>query len=126
MRFYNMSKKILIIDDSVFMCKSVRDIFSTNGYEVVGDVQDGAQALTKFKELTPDIVILDLIMPPEKGLDILKNILKEDPKARVLVLTAVGDHSVMIEVIKAGAMGYINKPFQAKALIDEVKKILNK
>ncbi len=119
-----MAKKIFIVDDSVFICKTLQDILTSGGYEVVGDANNGQQALLKFKELTPDLVILDLMIPGENGLDILVGLIKENPKVRILVLTAVVNQAVIVEVVQAGAKGFLNKPFQAKSLLAEVKRIL--
>lgn len=119
-----MSNKILIVDDSSFMCKTVRDILTANGYETVEEANNGEQALLKSKELMPDLVILDLILSNENGLDVLKKLKKENPKIKVLVLTAVSNQAVVVEVAQVGVKGFLNKPFQSKTLIDEIRKIL--
>lgn len=119
-----MPNKILIVDDSSFMCKAVRDILSSNGYEMTEEANDGKQALLKFKEFKPDLVILDLILLGENGLDVLKNLIKENPKTKVLVLSAVSNQASIVEVAQVGAKGFLSKPFQPKSLIEEVRKIL--
>lgn len=119
-----MAKKVYIVDDSAFIRKTLGEILTASGYEVAGETDSGAQVIEKVKELLPDLIILDLLMPGENGLDVLKRILTEDRKAKVLVVTAVGDQSMVVDVLKAGAKGYLIKPFQSEMFIDEVKRIL--
>lgn len=124
MREISMAKKVYIVDDSAFIRKTLGEILTASGYEVAGETDSGAQVIEKVKELLPDLIILDLLMPGENGLDVLKRILTEDRKAKVLVVTAVGDQSMVVDVLKAGAKGYLIKPFQSEMFIDEVKRIL--
>ena len=119
-----MAKKILIVDDSAFIRMALRDILTTNGYEVTGEADNGEQAIAKFQELRPDLVTLDVVMPGKGGLETLQEIIKLDPTVKTLMVTAVGKQSMVIESLQAGAKGFLIKPFEPNAVIAEVKRIL--
>ena len=119
-----MAKKILIVDDSAFIRMALRDILTTAGYEVAGEADGGEQAVVKFKELSPDLVTLDVVMVGEGGLEVLQEIIKLDRKAKVLMVTAVGKQSMVVDAIQAGAKGFLIKPFESNAVVAEVKRIL--
>ena len=119
-----MSKKILIVDDSAFIRMALRDILTTSGYEVVGEAENGEQALVKFKELLPDLVTLDVVMAGETGLKALQDIINLDRNAKVLMVTAMGKQSMIVDAVQAGAKGFLIKPFEPNAVITEVKRIL--
>jgi two-component system chemotaxis response regulator CheY len=119
-----MANRILIVDDAAFMRMMIRDILTKNGYEVVGEAQDGAQAIEKFKELHPDLVTMDITMPEMDGITALKEIRKLDTNARVIMCSAMGQQSMVIDAIQAGAKDFIVKPFQADRVIEAIKKTL--
>ena len=120
-----MSKKILIVDDAAFMRMMIKDILEKNGFEVVGEAQDGVEAVEKFKELQPDLVTLDITMPEKDGLTALKEILAEDGSAKVIMCSAMGQQSMVIDAIQAGAKDFIVKPFQADRVLEAINKVLS-
>ncbi|CAM4277177.1 two-component system chemotaxis response regulator CheY [Paenibacillus endophyticus] len=119
-----MANRILIVDDAAFMRMMIRDILSKNGYEVVGEAQDGAQAVEKYKELKPDLTTMDITMPEMDGISALKEIKKLDGNAKVIMCSAMGQQAMVIDAIQAGAKDFIVKPFQADRVIEAIKKTL--
>ena len=119
-----MANRVLIVDDAAFMRMMVKDILSKNGYEVVGEAQDGAQAVEKYKDLRPDLVTMDITMPEMDGITALREIKKIDPNAKVIMCSAMGQQAMVIDAIQAGAKDFIVKPFQADRVIEAIKKTL--
>ncbi|CAM3356399.1 response regulator [Marinicrinis lubricantis] len=119
-----MSNRVLIVDDAAFMRMMVKDILTKNGYEVVGEASDGAQAVEKYKEVKPDLVTMDITMPEMDGIAALKEIKKMDPNAKVIMCSAMGQQAMVIDAIQAGAKDFIVKPFQADRVIEAIKKTL--
>ncbi|GIP43748.1 chemotaxis protein CheY [Paenibacillus sp. J45TS6] len=119
-----MANRILIVDDAAFMRMMIRDILSKNGFEVVGEAQDGAQAIEKFKELRPDLITMDITMPEMDGIAALKEIKKVDPNAKVIMCSAMGQQAMVIDAIQAGAKDFIVKPFQSDRVIEAINKTL--
>ena len=117
-----MSNKVLIVDDAAFMRMMIKEILSKNGYSVVGEASDGAQAVEKYKELGPDLVTMDITMPEMDGISALKEIKKLDPNARVIMCSAMGQQAMVIDAIQAGAKDFIVKPFQADRVLEAIKK----
>ncbi|WNC12534.1 response regulator [Brevibacillus brevis] len=120
-----MSNKVLIVDDAAFMRMMIKEILSKNGYTVVGEASDGAQAIEKYKELGPDLVTMDITMPEMDGIAALKEIKKLDPNARVIMCSAMGQQAMVIDAIQAGAKDFIVKPFQADRVLEAIKKTLS-
>lgn len=119
-----MSHRILVVDDASFMRMMIKEILSKNGFEVVGEAADGAQAVDMFKELAPDLVTMDITMPEMDGIAALKEIKKVDGNAKVIMCSAMGQQAMVIDAIQAGAKDFIVKPFQADRVIEAVKKTL--
>lgn len=119
-----MANRVLIVDDAAFMRMMIKDILTKNGYEVVGEASDGTQAIEKFKELTPDLVTMDITMPEMDGIAALKEIKKIDPNAKVIMCSAMGQQAMVIDAIQAGAKDFIVKPFQADRVIEAIKKTM--
>jgi two-component system, chemotaxis family, chemotaxis protein CheY len=119
-----MSKKVLIVDDAAFMRMMVKDILLKNGFEVVGEAENGEIAVAEFKSLSPDLVIMDITMPEMDGITAVKEIKKLDQAAKVIMCSAMGQQAMVIEAIQAGAKDFIVKPFQADRVLDAVNKIL--
>jgi two-component system chemotaxis response regulator CheY len=124
MKGWLLMAKILVVDDAAFMRMMIKDILSKNGFEVVGEAADGAQAIDKYQELRPDLVTMDITMPDVDGIEALKRIRAFDPNARVIVCSAMGQQTMVIEAIQAGAKDFIVKPFQADRVIEAVQKAL--
>ncbi len=119
-----MASKILIVDDAAFMRMMIKDILTKNGYEIAGEANDGAQAVEKYKELSPDLVTMDITMPEMDGITALKEIKKIDGNAKVIMCSAMGQQAMVIDAIQAGAKDFIVKPFQADRVIEAIKKTL--
>ncbi|WP_047151655.1 response regulator [Aneurinibacillus tyrosinisolvens] len=116
--------KVLIVDDAAFMRMMIKEILSKNGFTVVGEASDGSQAVEKYKELTPDLVTMDITMPEMDGITALKEIKKIDANAKVIMCSAMGQQAMVIDAIQAGAKDFIVKPFQADRVIEAIKKTL--
>lgn len=119
-----MANRILVVDDAAFMRMMIKDILTKNGYQVVGEAQDGYQAIEKYKELRPDLVTMDITMPEMDGITALREIRKIDPGAKVIMCSAMGQQAMVIDAIQAGAKDFIVKPFQADRVIEAVKKTI--
>lgn len=117
--------KVLIADDAAFMRMMLKDILSKNGYEVVGEAANGQEAVDQYDSLKPDLVTMDITMPVCDGIQALKSIMGKDPKARVIMCSAMGQQSMVIESIQAGAKDFIIKPFQPQRVLDSVQKALS-
>ena len=119
-----MAKNILICDDAAFMRMMIKDILTKNGYNVVGEAENGARAVEKYNELKPDLALMDITMPEMDGIQALKKIKETDPSALVIMCSAMGQQAMVIESIQAGAKDFIVKPFQADRVIEAVKKVV--
>ncbi|MDV2885263.1 MULTISPECIES: response regulator [Alkalihalophilus] len=119
-----MAHKVLIVDDAAFMRMMIKDILTKNGFDVVGEANDGAQAVQKYEELSPDLVTMDITMPEMDGITSLKEIKKIDPNAKVIMCSAMGQQAMVIDAIQAGAKDFIVKPFQADRVLEAIKKTL--
>ena len=119
-----MAKGILLVDDAAFMRMMLKDILVKNGYEVLGEAENGLKAVEKYKELNPDLVIMDITMPEMDGIEAVKEIKKINPSAAVIMCSAMGQQSMVIEAIQSGAKDFIVKPFQADRIIEAVRKVL--
>ncbi len=119
-----MAKNILICDDAAFMRMMIKDILTKNGYNVAGEAENGLKAVEKYKEVNPDLVLMDITMPEMDGIQALKEIKKVDSSALVIMCSAMGQQAMVIESIQAGAKDFIVKPFQAERVIEAVKKVV--
>ena len=117
-------KTVLIVDDAAFMRMMLKDILSKNGYDVVGEAENGKEAVEKYKILKPDLVTMDITMPEMTGIEALRDILEEDSNAVVVMCSAMGQQSMVIDAIQAGAKDFIVKPFQPERVLEAVKKVL--
>ena len=119
-----MGKNILICDDAAFMRMMIKDILTKNGYNVIGEAENGAVAVDKYKDLKPDLVLMDITMPEMDGIQALKAIKAADPGANIIMCSAMGQQAMVIEAIQAGAKDFIVKPFQADRVLEAVKKVV--
>lgn len=117
-----MAKNIMICDDAAFMRMMIKDILTKNGYNVAAEAENGAKAVEKYNEIKPDLVMMDITMPEMDGIQALKKIKEMDPKATVIMCSAMGQQAMVIESIQSGAKDFIVKPFQADRVIEAVKK----
>ena len=119
-----MAKNILVCDDAAFMRMMIKDILTKNGYTVAGEAENGLKAIEKYKEVNPDLVLMDITMPEMDGIQALKEIRKIDTGAKVIMCSAMGQQAMVIESIQAGAKDFIVKPFQAERVLEAVKKVV--
>ena len=119
-----MAKNILVCDDAAFMRMMIKDILTKNGYKVAGEAENGLKAVEKYKEVTPDLVLMDITMPEMDGIQALKEIKKVDAAAKIIMCSAMGQQAMVIESIQAGAKDFIVKPFQAERVLEAVKKVV--
>lgn len=119
-----MAKNILICDDAAFMRMMIKDILTKSGYTVAGEAENGAKAVEKYTELKPDLVLMDITMPEMDGIQALKKIRELDPKASVIMCSAMGQQAMVIESIQSGAKDFIVKPFQADRVLEAVRKVV--
>jgi two-component system, chemotaxis family, chemotaxis protein CheY len=117
--------RVLVVDDAAFMRKMVSDALTKGGHEVVGEAGNGVEAVSQYQALKPEVTTLDITMPEKDGLTALKEIIAFDPAARVIMCSALGQESKVLESIKAGARDFVVKPFQADRVIEAVGKALN-
>jgi len=120
-----MSKKVLIVDDSMYMRTMINEALVAAGYDVIGQAGTGEQAIDMALDLKPDLITLDNILPDMIGTDILR-VLKEDEKiaSKVIMISAVGQESVIQEGMRLGASDYIVKPFTSESLVEAVNKVM--
>lgn len=118
-----MSRTVLVVDDAAFMRMMIRDILSKEGY-TIHEAVNGRDAVEKYQELHPDLVTMDITMPEMSGLDALRAIRGDDPAARVLMVSAMGQQKMIVEALEAGAMDFLVKPFQPTKVLETVKKCL--
>ena len=119
-----MAGKILIVDDAAFMRMMIKDVLTKNGFEVIGEAENGKIAIDRYKELNPDLVIMDITMPEMNGIDALKGIKAANSAAKVVMCSAMGQQAMVIEAIQSGAKDFIVKPFQADRVCEAVRKVL--
>ncbi|WP_440601625.1 response regulator [Bacillus safensis] len=119
-----MATKVLIVDDAAFMRMMIKDILVKNGFDVVGEAENGAQAVEKYKETSPDLVTMDITMPEMDGITALKEIKQFDASAKIIMCSAMGQQSMVIDAIQAGAKDFIVKPFQADRVLEAINKTL--
>ena len=116
--------RVLVVDDAAFMRKMLGDALAKGGHEVIGEAANGSEAVDRFKELRPDVTTLDITMPEKDGIAALKEILTIDPAARIVMCSALGQESKVIESIQKGAKDFVVKPFQPAQLLEAVGKAL--
>jgi two-component system chemotaxis response regulator CheY len=115
--------RILVVDDAEFLRVRISKMLSVDGHEIV-EAENGARAVNIYKEIHPDLVLMDITMPEMDGLTALREIRGFDPKARVVMLTALGQESVVLEAIKSGARDFVVKPFEKDRVLSAISKLL--
>lgn len=120
-----MGAKVLIVDDAAFMRMMLKDILTKNGFEVVGEAENGKMAAQMYGELKPDVVTMDITMPEMDGIAAVKEIKGSDPGAKVVMVSAMGQQAMVIEAIRAGAADFIVKPFQPDRVLEALGKALS-
>lgn len=119
-----MGNRILIVDDTAFMRMTIKNVLQKNGYEVVGEAENGQIAVEKYRQEKPDLVTMDITMPVMDGITAIKEIMQTNSDAKIVVVSAMGQKSLVIEALSSGAKDFIVKPFQPDRILDAVKKVL--
>jgi two-component system, chemotaxis family, chemotaxis protein CheY len=117
-------KKVLICDDSIVMRKMINDILSRNGFNVVGQAKNGVEAVDLYTKLRPDLVTMDIIMPGEPGVEIVKKIVTLDSKARIMMVTGLSQKNLVLQAMENGAREFVVKPFDESALLEAAAKTI--
>jgi two-component system chemotaxis response regulator CheY len=117
-------KTVLICDDAVVMRMMIKGILTKAGYEVLGEAENGLMAVEMYKELNPAFVTMDMVMPELDGINAVKQIIAQDSNAKIIMCTSMGQQQLVVDAIKAGAKGFVTKPFQPPKLIEAVEKAL--
>jgi two-component system chemotaxis response regulator CheY len=120
----SVRETVLVCDDAVFMRSLLSDILARAGFDVVGEAHSGSEAVEKFRILKPDLVMMDILMPDMGGIDAVREIVRIEPGARVLMCSAMGQHALVLEAIQAGAKDFIVKPFQPSRVLEAVQRVL--
>ena len=116
--------RVLIVDDAAFMRMMIKDILEKNGFEVIGEANNGLKAVEFYKKEKPDIVTMDITMPDMDGIGAVKEIKAFDPNAKVIMCSAMGQQGMVMDAIRAGAKDFIVKPFQADRVLEAIKKVI--
>lgn len=121
-----MKARVLIADDASFMRQMIREIIEPEGYEVVGEATNGMEAVELYLKLQPDLVTMDIVMPKRSGIEAVRGILAEDPRAQVVMCSALGQETLVMEALQAGAKNFIVKPFKPDAVISTLDRLVEK
>ena len=121
-----MMARVLVADDASFMRQMIREIVEAEGHEVVGEASDGVEVVERFKELHPDLVMMDIVMPKRSGMDAVRGIIALDPGATIVMCSALGQETLVTEALQAGARDFIVKPFKPDAVVATLGKVLEK
>jgi two-component system chemotaxis response regulator CheY len=119
-----MGKTVLICDDALFLRTMLGNILKQAGCDVVGAADNGGEAGDRYRELKPDLVTMDIVMPDKGGIDAVRDIVREDPDAKILMCSAMGQQGLVVEAIQAGAKDFVVKPFQPSRVLEAVQRVL--
>jgi two-component system chemotaxis response regulator CheY len=119
-----VGQTVLVCDDAIFMRTMITDILSQAGYDIVGEAESGAQAVQRYRDLRPDLVTMDIVMPDMGGIEAVREIVKQDPDAKILMCSAMGQQALVVEAIQAGAKDFVVKPFQPSRVLEAVQRVL--
>ena len=119
-----MGHSVLVCDDAIFMRTMITDILTQAGYDVIGEAETGAQAVEKYRQLKPDLVTMDIVMPDMGGIEAVREICKDSPQAKILMCSAMGQQALVVEAIQAGAKDFVVKPFQPSRVLEAVQRLL--
>jgi two-component system chemotaxis response regulator CheY len=120
-----MKARVLVVDDAIFMRRMISDILKASGMEVAGEAENGSDAVEKYNELKPDLVTMDIIMPEMNGIEAVKKITSRDPKAKIVMCSALGQQALVQDALAAGAEDFLIKPFNPSRVIEVIAKVLN-
>ncbi len=120
-----MGKTVLIVDDAKFMRMMIKNILVSNGFEVLGEAENTNEAVARYKELSPSLVTMDVVMPGDNGIEAVKQIIAYDPDAKIIMCSALGQQGLLVEAIEAGAKEFVIKPFKPARVLEAVNKVLH-
>jgi two-component system chemotaxis response regulator CheY len=118
-----MALRVMIVDDALFMRNMLKDICIRAGFEVVVEADNGETAVELYREYRPGLVTMDIVMPRRSGIEALQDIMAEDPRARVVMVSALGQDSLVLEAVEAGARDFIVKPFKEEKVVDVIRRV---
>lgn len=118
--------KLLVVDDAAFMRMTIKKMVEAHEHEVIGEAGNGVEAVKKYIELKPDVVLLDITMPEMNGVEALQNIKRLDPSARVIIVSAMGQQTMVAQAIQSGAKDFVVKPFEEDRLVAAVERVMKK
>ncbi len=118
-----MALRVMVVDDALFMRNMLKDIFVRAGYDVIAEAENGEMALQLYQETKPDLVTMDIVMPKKSGIEALQDIIAEDPEACVVMVSALGQDSLVLDAVESGAKDFIVKPFKEDKVLEIVKRI---
>ena len=118
------SGRVLVVDDTAFMRRMLRELLSKAGLEVVAEAGNGCEAVEQYRQVRPDLVIMDITMPELDGIAAVREIVREDPSARIVMCSALGQQELIIEALEAGAQDFVVKPFVPEKVLEAVHKVL--
>ncbi len=118
-----MALRVMVVDDAIFMRNMLKDIFVRNGYEVVAEAENGETAPQLYQDTRPDLVTMDIVMPKRSGIEALQEIMADDPQACVVMVSALGQDSLVLEAVEAGARDFIVKPFKEEKVLETVRRV---
>ncbi|WP_139904150.1 response regulator [Clostridium thermarum] len=116
--------RVLIVDDAAFMRMMIKDILEKNGFEVIGEANNGVKAVEMYKKERPDVVTMDITMPDMDGIEAVRQIKAFDPGAKVIMCSAMGQQTMVMDAIRAGARDFIVKPFQQDRVLEAIRKVI--
>lgn len=116
--------RVLIVDDAAFARMAIKTILQKNGFEIVGEAENGAAGVKKYQDCRPDVVTMDITMPEMDGIQALKVIRQQDPQAKVVMVSAMGQEPMVLEAVMSGAKSFIVKPFKEDHVVQTLNKIL--
>ena len=119
-----MAYKVLVVDDSSFMRSILKDIILKDPYTFAGEASNGREAVEQYLKLRPDLVTMDIVMPEMDGIEAVKAIKAQDPQARIVMVSAMGQQGLVIDAIQAGARDFIIKPFQPPRVLEALKRVM--
>jgi two-component system, chemotaxis family, chemotaxis protein CheY len=119
-----MAIRVMVVDDALFMRNILKDIFVRHGYEVVAEAENGETALQLYQENKPDLVTMDIVMPKKSGIEALQEIMAADPEAHVVMVSALGQDTLVLEAVEAGARDFIVKPFKEDKVLETVRRVV--
>ena len=119
-----MALRVMVVDDALFMRNMLKDIFVRAGFDVVAEGENGEVALQLYRDTRPDLVTMDIVMPKKSGIEALQEIIADDPQARVIMVSALGQDALVLEAVESGARDFIVKPFREEKVLETVRRVV--